>query len=176
MARILHTDPNDLEFAAALLKQAANPREIRMAQSILLPARLNTTFAQTADMLGVSQRTVSRLRKDLRFLRENKYPGDRRGGRHRENMTLEEEENFLAPWAARAETGELVAACEIRQALAKALKRENVAESSVYRLLARHGWRKVAADTRHPKADVEKQEDFKKNSTKKWFPCWKAWI
>jgi hypothetical protein len=32
----------------------------------------------------------------------------------------------------------------------------------VYRLLARHGWRKVAPDTRHPKSRPEVQEDWKK--------------
>jgi hypothetical protein len=39
----------------------------------------------------------------------------------------------------------------------------------VYRLLARHGWRKVAPDTRHPKSDPAEQERWKKN-----FPaCWR---
>ena len=34
----------------------------------------------------------------------------------------------------------------------------------MYRLLARHGWRKVAPDTRHPKSDLAVQEEWKKNS------------
>jgi hypothetical protein len=40
--------------------------------------------------------------------------------------------------------------------------------STVYRLLARHGWRKIAPDTCHPKRDVEAQETFKKTSQKIW--------
>ena len=37
-----------------------------------------------------------------------------------------------------------------------------VAASVVWRLLARHGWRKVAPDTRHPKSDPAAQEAWKK--------------
>jgi hypothetical protein len=46
-----------------------------------------------------------------------------------------------------------------------------VAASVVYRMLARHGWRKVAPDTRHPKSDPIAQEDWKKNFPKRWRPC-----
>ena len=46
-----------------------------------------------------------------------------------------------------------------------------VKPSVIYRLLARHGWRKVAPDTRHPKSQPEVQEAWKKNSRKNWQPC-----
>ena len=39
-----------------------------------------------------------------------------------------------------------------------------MAASVVYRFLARHGWRKVAPDTRHPKSDLGLQETWKKLS------------
>ena len=57
----------------------------------------------------------------------------------------------------------------IRAALAQRLGRP-VAASVVWRLLARHGWRKVAPDTRHPKSDLAAQEAWKKNSPKRWLP------
>lgn len=49
----------------------------------------------------------------------------------------------------------------LRAALAQKLGRK-VAASVVYRMLARHGWRKVAPDTRHPKSDPKVQEEWKK--------------
>jgi len=173
MARPLQTDSLDIAFADELLKRATDARKIRMAQAILLPERMKTTFSKTAHMLGVSTRTVSRLREDLHLMRNEAYEGDRRGGRRRENMSLEQEAAFLAGWHARAEAGEMVVASDLRQAVAQKLERP-VAESYVYRLLARHGWRKVAPDTRHPKADVEKQEAWKKNYPKRWPGCWNA--
>jgi hypothetical protein len=40
----------------------------------------------------------------------------------------------------------------------------SVDESTIYRLLARHVWRKVIPRPKHPKAEKEKQEAFKKTS------------
>ncbi len=52
---------------------------------------------------------------------------------------------------------------EIQQAYQERLGKE-VAPSTVYRLLDRHGWRKVVPRPRHPKADVAAQAAFKKTS------------
>ena len=39
---------------------------------------------------------------------------------------------------------------------------KSVPKSTVYRMLARHNWRKIVPRPRHPKADIEAQEAFKK--------------
>lgn len=85
------------------------------------------------------------------------------GGRRRENMTPEEEMAFLAPFFEKAAAGGILVVTEIKQALATRLGRK-VALASVYNLLHRHGWRKIAPDKRHTKTDAEAQEDWKKNS------------
>ena len=43
-----------------------------------------------------------------------------------------------------------------------------VALSTIYRMLARHGWRKLAPDTEHPQGDAQAREDWKKNSPIRW--------
>ena len=43
-----------------------------------------------------------------------------------------------------------------------------VALSTIYRMLARHGWRKLAPDTEHPQGDPQAREDWKKNSPTRW--------
>jgi hypothetical protein len=40
-----------------------------------------------------------------------------------------------------------------------------VPKSTVYRMLARHGWRKLAPRPRHRKADAVRQQAFKKTPT-----------
>jgi transposase len=82
-------------------------------------------------------------------------------------LSPQEEESFLKPWAEQAQTGGVLVVSPLRAALAQRLGRP-VAASVVYRFLARHGWRKVAPDTRHPKADPQVQEDWKKNCRKCW--------
>jgi transposase len=84
-------------------------------------------------------------------------------------MSVEEELEFLQPWAESATDGGMLIVAPLRAALAQRLGHP-VTHSVVYRLLARHGWRKVAPDTRHPKSDPLTQEQWKKNSQMSWRP------
>ena len=85
-------------------------------------------------------------------------------------MSSEEEREFLATWKVNAEQGQLVVLTALRVALEKKLGR-SVKPSVLYRLLERHRWRKVAPDTRHPKAEPSVQEEWKKKRSRKiWRP------
>ena len=85
-------------------------------------------------------------------------------------MSLAQEREFLEPWEKQAKEGGVLVLSPMRAALAQQLGRK-VNRSVVWRLLARHGWRKVAPDTRHPKSDPQVQEAWKKNSRRIWRPC-----
>lgn len=84
-------------------------------------------------------------------------------------MTFEEEQEFLSQWEEKAATGGILSVPPIHAALMERLDRK-VPVSTTYRLLARHGWRKVQPDTKHPKSDPVAQEDYKKNCLKQWLP------
>ena len=86
---------------------------------------------------------------------------DSGGGRYRENMTLAEETEFLVPFIEKGKTGALVVAGEIKRAYETKVGKE-VAESTIYRLLDRHDFRKIVPYKRHKKANIEEQEAFKK--------------
>ena len=73
------------------------------------------------------------------------------------------------PWLVQARAGAVVVVSPIRAALAQRLQ-QPVKPSVVYRLLARHGWRKVAPDTRYPRASPRCRRTGK-NSPKCWKPC-----
>jgi transposase len=153
--------------AQVAIRTAQTAEELRCAQAVLLPALAENTLKQTAALLGVSPATVPRLQARFRA-RVSGSAGPRNwGGRRRALMSLEQERQFLAPWLEQAGQGRMLVVSPIRAALAQRLGRK-VAASVVYRLLARHGWRKVAPDTRHPKSDPEAQEQWKKNSRKCW--------
>lgn len=84
-----------------------------------------------------------------------------KGGRRHQYINLEGEQAFLAPFFSRAERGEIATAGEIKQAF-EAKVGHKVDDSTIYRLLNRHGWRKLMPRPRHPKADQQTQEQFKK--------------
>jgi transposase len=144
---------------------------LRQCQAVLLPALFGATLEQTAGVLGVGRATVARLQVAFRRQR-SVWPSAARnwGGRRQSLLTAEEEVAFLKPWLESAATGNLVVVSPIRAALAQRLG-QPIKPSVVYRLLARHGWRKVAPDSRHPKSKPEVQEAWKKNFPKCWKPC-----
>lgn len=160
-----------VERAKAAADSATTLQELRLAQAILLPAVLGATIGQTAELLGVGHATVSRLQAAFRTSGGAQASATKSnwGGRRNCWMTQEEEKEFLAPWTQAAVNGTLVVVSPIRAALAQRLG-QTVKASVVYRMLARHGWRKVAPDTRHPKSDPAVQEAWKKNSPMSWKP------
>lgn len=157
MARPRRVDPDLVQRAQAIAATARSMDTLRQCQAVLLPALLGATLEQTATALGVGRATVVRLQ--VAFRKGSKGPpGAPRnwGGRRQALLTPEEEKEFLAPWVAEAKTGAMVVVSPIRVALSQRLK-QPVKPSVIYRLLARHGWRKVAPDTRHPKSRPEVQ-------------------
>jgi hypothetical protein len=83
------------------------------------------------------------------------------GGRMRENMTLAEEATLLAGFAKAAGAGEMLNIHDLKAAYEKAIG-HRTSNSTVYSLLARHGWRKLMPRPFHPDRDVEAQNAFKK--------------
>ncbi len=95
-----------------------------------------------------------------------------KGGRRHQYLALEEEQAFLAPFFSRAEKGEMATAGEIKRAFEGCIGHE-VEESTIYRLLKRHGWRKLVPRPVHPKANPEAQAQFKKTSRPALKPPWR---
>jgi transposase len=92
-----------------------------------------------------------------------------RGGRRFGFLEADEERIFLEQIALAAKKGRIITAFAIRTQLEEKLGK-TVSKDYLYDILHRHGWRKVAPRPRHPKADEEKQEDFKKNFPNSWQP------
>jgi transposase len=154
-----------------MVAESRDIRQLKAAQAVLLPALTGTTLEQTASLLGVGRASVHRLQQQFRHsLQTPSRPRKKWGGRRRALLSWEEEEAFLTPWVEQARQAGVLVVSPLRSALAEKLGRK-IAPSVVYRLLARHGWRKVAPDTRHPKSDPAVQAEWKKNSPKRWQPC-----
>ncbi len=172
MARPRRIDSELLKEAQLVASQAEDIQELRMAQAVLLPALAQMTLKAAAKVIGVGRATVARLQTRFRHRKES-APATAKpwGGRRRALMTPEEEQAFLAAWKPTAEEGQLVVVTPLQAALEQKLG-HRVKPSVVYRLLERHGWRKVAPDTRHPKAEPSVQEEWKKKHfPKSWRPC-----
>lgn len=164
MSRPASGDEEVLKRAREAIATAQTVEQLRQAQAVLLPLDYTMSLADTAQVIGVSQSWVCQLRR--RFMRGHVAgapDAPKPGGRKRQNMSLEEEREFLAPFFEQAATGGVLVVGQIKAALDKRLGRE-VALASAYNLLHRHGWRKLAPDKRHPQSDPVAQQEWKKNS------------
>ncbi len=160
---------DEMEVTAQyLVKQADTARELRTALSVLIPKRCSVTNADVGQLLGVGIATVVRMQRQIRDQVAGAIkPKGTWGGRRRQLLSCDEEMEFLKPWVTKAEIGGVLVVPPIRAALEEKIGKQ-IPASTVYRLLARHGWRKVAPDTCHPKKDADTQETFKKTSQKRW--------
>ena len=157
-----------VETARKIVNQATTARQLRAGLRVAIPKAFGVSNAATAQVLGVGVATVVRMQKKIRDQVAGKSVAKGNwGGRRRQLLSIEEETQFLAPWIEKAEAGGVLVVPPIHAALEKRLGK-TVAASTVYRILARHGWRKVTPDTCHPKRDAKAQEEFKKNSSKRW--------
>jgi transposase len=168
MARPAKFTDEMVNISRQIVKEADTARQLRTGLSILIPKVCSASNADTARVLGVGLASVVRMQKQIRDQVAGKsVVKESWGGRRRQHLTLQQEAEFLEPWIEKAEKGGVLVVPPIHAALQHRLKR-SVAASTVYRMLARHGWRKVEPDTCHPKRDVQAQEEFKKNSPKRW--------
>jgi transposase len=169
MARPRRIDKGMVARARKVVARTTDIEQLRAAQAVLLPAMASATLEQTAAILGVGRATVARLQQRFRQSTQPRATRPRWGGRRKALMSVAQEKAFLAPWAEQAKSAGVLVLSPIRAALAQQLGRP-VGASVVWRLLARHGWRKVAPDTRHPKSDLVAQQAWKKNSPRLWLP------
>ena len=167
MARHSSSFPEDVQRAKQLRDQATTVSEYRKALSVILVSEYGFDADRSAELLGISRRTVFRNRNYIR--NQDDTPGKTWGGRRNSSMSIEEEKDFLCQWQQKAEAGGVLTVPPLHAALVKLLGHD-IPMSTTYRLLARHGWRKVQPDTKHPKSDPAMQDEFKKNSRKQWLP------
>jgi len=115
--------------------------------------------AEIALRLGVAKQTVNNLISEYNRNGPSAVETPGKGQRQRADLSLEEERHFLEPFNEPSAKGQVPTVREIHLALEERLARP-VAQSTVYRLLKRHRWRKVAPRPRHPQADPSEQEAF----------------
>lgn len=160
---------DQVESARELLRSAKTAAELRTAQAVLLPLELGLSLEQTAKAIGrsVGATCVLRTRYCKVARREREAPRSKRELRNRANASLASEAQILEEFLEGAMRGGVVVVPPLKARIEERLGKP-VALSTVYRMLARNGWRKLAPDTAHPQGDPLAREDWKKNFKGRW--------
>jgi transposase len=117
---------------------------------------------RVAELLAVSVPSVWHWVKEYNKHGPSGLEGPGSGGRRWGFLSWPEEQALLQSFYLRAGKGEIINAKKIHQNICEKLKKD-ISLDYVYRLLHRHGWRKIGPRPRHPKSNIENQEGFKKN-------------
>lgn len=147
----------------ATLTASQGKANYQRVMAVWLRAKCNMNARAVADAIGWSIHSVHQIQS--RYFNKGRiiFDGPGRGGRRNENLSFRQESKLLAPFLRTAEKGGILIVSEIRKAYEQKVGKR-VPPSTVYRMLTRHGWRKIVPRPSHPKADIELQEAFKKTS------------
>ena len=124
------------------------------------------TSEEIANHLAVSKALVNKTVSEYNRFGVAAIETVGRGGRKNAYMSVEQEKEFVGSYISRSQKGQIVTVQEIQEDFEKAVGKK-VNKTTIYRLLKRHGWRKVMPRSFHPKRDKEKQTAFKKTSRTK---------
>ena len=133
-----------IEAAKAQIASARSVDALRAAQALLLPLEFGLSLEQTAIVVGLSKSQTTKIR--TRFQRVEmgtEPPKAEQRRRNHARMTLAEEASLLASFSDKGEPPGTNVASTLRAEMERHLG-HSVALSTVYRLLHRHGWRKLA--------------------------------
>lgn len=156
------------EIAAAQVKAvrramrlAPNKSVFQRLQCLWLRAKEDLSTEAIAQTVGLSVSHVRRVWSD--FLRGGLAAarGRPKGGRRHQHLTPEQEQALLAPFAQQAQVGQLVTAGAVHRRY-QVLVGQRVPHSTVYRLLARQGWRQLQSRPKLLKDNPRARVAFKK--------------
>ena len=118
---------------------------------------------EIAEKLDTSTKVISRwvsayCNGGIEALMGGKFGGNRR------NISFEKETQFLSEFEALAKKGQLIEVSEIKQAYEN-LVGHSIGGGQIYRVLNRHGWRKVMPRSKHPKKASDEEVEASKKLT-----------
>ncbi len=155
----------DQQAVMEAMRQASTVEEYQRYQSIHLRVSAGLDVSTIAAATGLAESTIHNLHSRVRREGLGAAATKGRGGRYRSYLSVEEEKELLAKMEPDATRGGMLEVSKMHRALEEKVG-GSVAKNTVYRLLHRHGWRKIAPRPKHPKGDAAAQEAFKKTGAR----------
>ena len=155
--------PETIECLEALLTETGSIYEFKKIQTVYFRAKYDYSASKIAQLVGLKLQTVKNIHSA--YLKDGptslKSSNGSPGGRNISYLTEEQENVFLAEFELQGKQGKIREIARIHAALQQKVGIE-IPLSTTYRMLHRHGWKKLVPRPKHPKSDKKAQEDFKK--------------
>jgi len=155
----------DIEAIEKGMKEAENASDFKRYQTFYLRLKKELPVEKISEITGLAKSTIRNLHSRCRQKGTKAIKTRKRGGKHNYYLTLEEERKFLKSLEKEAYKSGRLNVKTVHAAFEEKVG-TRVALYTVYKLLHRHGWRKIVPRPRHPKADKKAQDVFKKKLEK----------
>ena len=150
----------------AIIAEARKANKDKRAEKRLLALELRASgksAREIASVTGLQERyipqlTAKYLSGGIEAISRNHYGGNRR------NISVEKEEEILKPFLEKAKKGQIIEVSAIKTSYEEAVGHA-IGSGQIYRVLRRHGWRKVMPRSRHPQKASDKVIETSKKLT-----------
>lgn len=122
-----------------------------------------------SDITGYSKANVYAVVQQFNGSTKADVTSKQKGGRRRELMSIEEERQLMKSLESMALKGQILSGKDVRKIIEQKINK-SVSDDYIWDLFKRNGWTKHSPRPHHPNKNIEKQEEFKKNSKTIWLP------
>lgn len=151
----------DEEAIRTLMNDSKTKEEFRRYQSLYLRIAEKMPTGLIAKITGLSQSGIHSIHSLARTKGLVSLASRPKGGRRRSYLSIEEEKVMLSEIEKNAINGGVVEIGKVHKLFQEKVGGK-VAKYTAYRLLHRHGWRKIAPRSYHPNQKADAIETLKK--------------
>ncbi|MBC7960742.1 MAG: winged helix-turn-helix domain-containing protein [Vallitaleaceae bacterium] len=163
--------PKRYQISKEQIEELETARKVNKGKNVENRIKALMLRAQGKQLIQIAEATeyhpayVSKLvsiycNQGLSAIIENHYTGNRR------NMSFAEEATFLSEYKKLAEKGQIVEVGAIKKAYEEKVGHV-IGKGQIYRVLERHGWRKIMPRSKHPNKASDEVIDASKKLTLK---------
>lgn len=170
MPKKYHINKEQIAELEAARKVNKNKNVENRIKALILRAQ-GKELEKIAEATGYHPAYISKListycNQGLPAINGNHYAGNRR------NMSFADEEVFLAQYKNLAEQGQIIEVSVIKSSYEEKVG-HSIGNGQIYRVLKRHGWRKVMPRSKHPNKASEEAIEASKKLTLQFKMNWK---
>lgn len=169
MRTLTLTNPIEVSYIKSKMKASKSASDYKRWQVLYLVSSFNVDAEYLSDITGYSKANIYAIVQQHNDLDKPDVSTQKRGGRRRSLLTIEQEKKFMNGLEQKALTGQILSYLDIKKLVEKEIGK-TVSDDFIWDLFKRNGWTKHSPRPHHPKNDIEAQEEFKKNSKSVWLP------
>lgn len=144
-----------------LLEEVKDLNSYKRVQCIYFRAKFDYSADLITKITGYKLQTVRNIHSAFLKYGLQALEINQKGGRNHELLSINQEKKLIEEFEQKAKDGGIIEISKIHTAYEKTVGKK-IAQSTTYRMLDRHNWRKITPRPTHPKSNIEVMENFKK--------------